>query len=114
MSVVQRTHVQRLYLSRQARKYRVAGGLLREREGADLAPIHLEIFGRHPLEADRHLGGGLLLVQITPDTPDHLPEVAPAPAVGLLRVLTRQLQHAHRRQTLPDPPLDVGPVRVDP
>jgi hypothetical protein len=93
-----------------ARRRRLPG----EREGAHLAPVHLQVLAGQPLEAHRHVRHRLGLAQLLPHPARVGPEVAAAARVGTLRVGPGQLQHAHPRQPLPDPRLQPGPVGVEP
>jgi hypothetical protein len=86
-----------------AEKIPAPARLLREREGANLAPIHLQILGRQPLEADWHVRYRALPL-VLPPQPSHIgAEVAAAALIRVLGVGARQLQQAYPTQPLADP-----------
>ena len=87
--------------------------LVREREVANLAPIHLQILARQALKANRHVGDGLLMQQTQPLVAHGRPPHRTAAAVRMLRVLARQLHHPYAAESLLQPLNDLPAERID-
>src|SRR5216683_289663 len=87
--------------------------LLGERKVPDLTPVDLQVLARQTLEANRHVGDGLLVQPTQPFAADRRPPHRTAAAVGMLGVLTRQLHHAYATEALLQPLRDLLAKRID-
>ncbi len=88
-------------------------GLPGERELPHLAPIDLEVLRGQALEADRHVGRGLLLLLFEPHPADIPAKDALSAGIRPRGIGARQLQHPLRRQPLTQPARDLRPVGID-
>jgi hypothetical protein len=85
--------------------------LLREAQVPDLAPVDLQVLARQPPEPHRDIR--LAPLQLCPDPPDPITEGGAPAGEGVLLVAPGQLAHAHDRQALSEPLLDLLSVAID-
>src|SRR6266542_5151230 len=89
------------------------GLLLGERKMADFTPVDLQVFARQTLEANRHVGDGLLMEQTQPLAAHRPPPHRTAAAVWMLGVVARQLHHAYAAESLLQPLSNLLAERID-